>query len=257
MAAVGQLGIVSGQPCHLDFQPRNWLIGRQGGVSVVDFEHARIDLPARDLVCLRFRLWPGRPDLRDAFLDGYGGPLSPAEDRLTWHLGALDALTAFARGYENADADLVAVGRDTAPPAHASRTSLSSSLGAIMTDRYRSIVDVHMIPRREGKILLLHRAGNVYATGMFCLPSGHLEDGENVLNAAVREAKEETGIALDPAALRLALSIHERHPGTTHARIGFAFEPASWHGEPVNAEPEKCSELLWADPVRLPPDTVG
>ena len=35
-----------------------------------------------------------------------------------------------------------------------------------MTGRYRSIVDVHVILRREGKILLLRRAGNVYATGM-------------------------------------------------------------------------------------------
>jgi len=84
-----------------------------------------------------------------------------------------------------------------------------------MTERYLSIVDVHVILRREGTILLLRRAGNVYATGMLCLPSGHLEDGESVLSAAVRETKEETGIALEPAALRLVLSIHERHPGTT------------------------------------------
>jgi aminoglycoside phosphotransferase (APT) family kinase protein len=113
LAAVGQPDIPSGGPCHLDFQPRNWLIGPPGDVSVIDFEHARIDLPARDLVRLRFRTWPGRPDLRDAFLEGYGRSLSPAEDRLTWHLGALDALTALARGYENADPELVAVGRDT------------------------------------------------------------------------------------------------------------------------------------------------
>jgi 8-oxo-dGTP diphosphatase len=126
-----------------------------------------------------------------------------------------------------------------------------------MPERYRSIIDVHVILRRERKILLLRRAGNIYATGMLCLPSGHLEQGESILSAAVRETKEETGICLDPATLRLALSIHERHPGTSHARIGFAFEPDCWDGEPVNAEPSKCSELAWADPAHLPPDTVG
>jgi hypothetical protein len=51
--------------------------------------------------------------LRDAFLDGYGRPLTPAEDQLIWHLGALDALTALARGYENADPELTAAGRNT------------------------------------------------------------------------------------------------------------------------------------------------
>ena len=38
-----------------------------------------------------------------------------------------------------------------------------------MTERYLSIVDVHVILRRKGTILLLRRAGNVYATGMLCL----------------------------------------------------------------------------------------
>jgi hypothetical protein len=69
--------------------------------------------------------------------------------------------------------------------------------------------------------------------------------------------KRGDGIGLDPATLRLALSIHERHPRTTHARIGFAFEPATWEGEPVNAEPGKCSELVWVHPADLPLDTVG
>jgi Phosphotransferase enzyme family len=113
LAALSRMGVPTGGPCHLDFQPRNWLIGRSGDVSLIDFEHARIDLPARDLVRLRFRIWAGRPDLRDAFLDGYGRPLTHAEDQLIWHLGALDALTALARGHENADPELTAAGRTT------------------------------------------------------------------------------------------------------------------------------------------------
>jgi 8-oxo-dGTP pyrophosphatase MutT (NUDIX family) len=123
-------------------------------------------------------------------------------------------------------------------------------------DRFTSIIDVHVILRRAGKILLLRRAGNVYASGQLCLPSGHLEEGENILEAGIRETKEETGIALDPATLRLALSIHQRNPRTTHTRIGFAFEPGHWDGEPVIGEPAKCSQLVWADPSSLPSNTV-
>jgi 8-oxo-dGTP diphosphatase len=54
------------------------------------------------------------------------------------------------------------------------------------------------------------------------------------------------------------VSVHQRNPGG-HARIGFAFEPATWSGEPANTEPHKHSELVWVlrRPAALPPDTVG
>jgi 8-oxo-dGTP diphosphatase len=127
----------------------------------------------------------------------------------------------------------------------------------VPAQRYASIVDVHVILRRGGKILLLRRTGDTYASGQLCLPSGHVEQGESVLAAAVRETHEETRITLDPATLRHVLSIHQRNPGSRNARIGFAFTPRSWDGEPANAEPHKHSELVWADPAGLPPDTVG
>jgi hypothetical protein len=113
LAALSLIRVPRGVPCHLDFQPRNWLVTTSGDVSLVDFEHARVDLPARDLVRLRFRIWPDQPALRDAFLDGYGRPLTPDEDQLIWHLGALDALTAITRGHEKADPELAAAGRAT------------------------------------------------------------------------------------------------------------------------------------------------
>lgn len=50
-------------------------------------------------------------------------------------------------------------------------------------ERYASIVDVHVILRRRGQILLLRRTGDTWASGQLCLPSGHLEEGESVLGA--------------------------------------------------------------------------
>ena len=124
-------------------------------------------------------------------------------------------------------------------------------------ERYTSIVDVHMLLRRGGKILLLRRAGDTWASGQLCLPSGHVEEGESIRQAVIRETEEECGLAFAPESLRLALSIHQRNPGTRPARIGFAFgPPGHWDGQPVNAEPHKHSELIWADPSDLPPDTV-
>jgi Ser/Thr protein kinase RdoA (MazF antagonist) len=113
LAALENSAIPLGNPCHLDFQPRNWLISDSGHVSLIDFEHSRVDLPVRDLVRLRFRVWPCRPDLRDAFFEGYGRTLTDAEDELVWHLGAIDALTALARGRETHDPELTASGLST------------------------------------------------------------------------------------------------------------------------------------------------
>jgi 8-oxo-dGTP pyrophosphatase MutT (NUDIX family) len=127
---------------------------------------------------------------------------------------------------------------------------------AAAPERFASIIDVHVILRRAGRLLLLRRAGDVYASGQLCLPSGHLEQGESVCQAAAREAFEETGIMLGPAALRHVLSIHQRNRGTPDTRVGFVFAPCAWTGEPVNAEPHKHSELIWAIPSALPADTA-
>ena len=124
-----------------------------------------------------------------------------------------------------------------------------------MADRHLSIVDAHVILRRDGKILLLRRAGNAYASGQLCLPSGHHEAEESITVTAARETAEETGITLQPASLRMVLAMHQRNPDG-QARFGFFFEPQHWEGEPVNREPHKHSELIWADPERLPLDTV-
>jgi 8-oxo-dGTP diphosphatase len=59
-----------------------------------------------------------------------------------------------------------------------------------MPDRFASVIDVHVILRRAGRVLLLRRAGDVYASGQFCLPSGHMEQGESIYQAAVRETLE-------------------------------------------------------------------
>jgi 8-oxo-dGTP pyrophosphatase MutT (NUDIX family) len=47
-----------------------------------------------------------------------------------------------------------------------------------MPDRFTSVIDVHVILRRAGRVLLLRRAGDVYASGQLCLPSGHMEQGD-------------------------------------------------------------------------------
>lgn len=125
-----------------------------------------------------------------------------------------------------------------------------------MTDRYRSIVDVYVLLQRpDGMVLLLERSGTGYADGQLCPPSGHLEEGESVVQGAIREAKEETGVVIDPADLAFSHVVHHRNPHG-QGRVGFFFTAARWQGEPANLEPRKCAGMTWADPARPPANTV-
>lgn len=124
-----------------------------------------------------------------------------------------------------------------------------------MSDRHRSIVDVHLVLRRDGRVLMLRRANTSYADGLLCFPSGHLERGESVVEGVIREAREEIGIAVETAALRFVHVIH-RGDAAGLDRVGFFFQAEWWTGEPVNAEPHKCSELVWVDPSEPRDDVV-
>lgn len=95
-----------------------------------------------------------------------------------------------------------------------------------------------------------------FADGSWSLPGGCLDEGETLPTAAAREALEETGITIDPADLAFAHLCHHADPDG-QARIGVFFTATQWTGEPVNAEPAKCSEIGWYDTSSLPTDLVS
>ncbi|MFD6598223.1 aminoglycoside phosphotransferase [Streptomyces coelicoflavus] len=95
--------------CHLDYQPRNWLIGDTFGIC--DFEHMRHDARVRDFARLEFRRWQAAPHLRTAFFDGYGRPPSDSERRLLESFGAIEAATALVKGHQENDLALSEHGR--------------------------------------------------------------------------------------------------------------------------------------------------
>ncbi|MEV0775397.1 methyltransferase domain-containing protein [Streptomyces sp. NPDC050428] len=126
--------------------------------------------------------------------------------------------------------------------------------------RHTEVVDVHLILRRGDEVLLARRSGTGYADDLLNTPAGHVEDGEDVRAAMIREAAEEVGAVLDPEDLRTALVMHHRGPGG-RPRTGWFFEVrydaehAPW--EPYNREPEKCSGLSWHPLAALPDDMVA
>lgn len=122
-------------------------------------------------------------------------------------------------------------------------------------ERFRTIIDVHLLLIRGREILLAQRQGTGYADGQWHMPSGHLEDGESATACAAREAYEETGIKVDPGALQLVHTMHRGHE-TELPRLGLFFAATSWEGEPVNAEPHKCGAIGWFPLDQLPAEMV-
>src|ERR1700733_15131833 len=119
---------------------------------------------------------------------------------------------------------------------------------------YRSIVDALLILVRDDCVLLAQRQGTGYADGAWNLPSGKLEDGETVAQAAQREGLEEIGIHTAERDLEFVHLIHYRN-SLGDARIGVFFRVLSWRGEPYNAEPHKCSQIDWFPISGLPAQT--
>lgn len=127
--------------------------------------------------------------------------------------------------------------------------------------RYTVPVDVHLILRRESgagaEVLVSRRAGAVYAAGLWHLPSGHLDGPhEDMADALIREAREETGVVVGRADVRAAVTVHHRAPGGD-ARVGFFFEVRRWAGEPRLMEPHVCDAMTWARLDALPAPMVA
>ncbi|MGP4043194.1 phosphotransferase [Streptomyces sp. 2A115] len=127
--------------------------------------------------------------------------------------------------------------------------------------RYTAPVDVHLILLREGpegeRVLLSRRAGDVYARGMWHLPSGHLDGPhEDVVDGGLRELREETGVVAGRSDVRAALTVHHRAPAGS-ARTGVFLVVLDWQGEPEITEPDRCDAMDWFGWDALPEPMVA
>lgn len=120
----------------------------------------------------------------------------------------------------------------------------------VTSKRHTVIGDVHLLlSDRQRRVLFGRRANTGYEDGAYHLPSGHLEADESVVAALVREATEEIGVTIDPAAVDFA---HIMHNASSGGRAAFFFLVEQWEGEPLNMEPDKCDDLAWFDLEALP-----
>jgi 8-oxo-dGTP diphosphatase len=114
-------------------------------------------------------------------------------------------------------------------------------------------VTIHLLFIKEGKLLILRRFQTGYMDGHYSVPAGHLDGGETVTQAAVREAREETGLVLDPLDFAFACVMHRFED---EERVDFFLRVTDWKGQPVNTEPHKCDDLRWVSLSHLPENMI-
>ncbi len=122
------------------------------------------------------------------------------------------------------------------------------------SQRFQTPVAVHVMLRRGDEVLLLKRANTGYEDGNYSVVGGHLDGGETVQRAAVREALEETGVLIAIEDVDVVGVMHRRSSG--EERIDFFVAVHRWQGAIENREPHKCAELAWHGFDRLPENVI-
>jgi len=90
---------------------------------------------------------------------------------------------------------------------------------------------VHGIVEKDGKLLLVKRAGPILETGKWSLPSGFLNRDETAAQCIIREVKEETGWDCEVISLfRINTSPHRPHEDRQNVAIEFILRPVKETG---------------------------
>jgi ADP-ribose pyrophosphatase YjhB (NUDIX family) len=113
-------------------------------------------------------------------------------------------------------------------------------------------VAVHLFFLLDHQVLLLRRFNTGYEDGNYSVVAGHVDSGETVTRAAIREADEEVGVVLQPQDIQV---VHVMNRKSEEERIDFFVVVNRWAGEITNNEPKKCDHLGWF-PEEFLPDNV-
>ncbi len=126
-----------------------------------------------------------------------------------------------------------------------------------MTNIFAQPAYVGIILEQDQSVFLIQRQKTDWMAGYWNFPGGLLEKNESLKEAAIRETKEEVGVAVRPEDFELVHVIHV-HKSTTNTQdiIGFYFRANHWQGVPSNNEPEKIIDAQWFSINDIPPNTT-
>ena len=121
-------------------------------------------------------------------------------------------------------------------------------------ERFKLVPTSFLVLIKGSKILLLRRFNTGHMDGYYSMVAGHLNGNETFIQAAVREAKEEALLEINPKDLHVVHVMHRKCP--SEERIDVYLLAKKWKGEPKNMEPHKCDDLSWYELDDLPRNMI-
>lgn len=125
-----------------------------------------------------------------------------------------------------------------------------------MSERFKPYAAVLVLLIKKDEILLIRRSNTGWADGSYTLPSGHVDEGEPITVAAIRETREEVGVEVVQKDLTFSHVLHRRNNQNGRVYIDFFFTAKKWKGKPIICETDKCDDLQWFALDNLPHNIV-
>eukprot|EP00039_Didymoeca_costata_P022036 m.346020 g.346020 ORF g.346020 m.346020 type:complete len:190 (+) comp27842_c0_seq1:135-704(+) len=133
----------------------------------------------------------------------------------------------------------------------------------IKRENKRVLVAVYLalVNKKNNNLLMLRRQNTGYYDGNFTLVSGHVEEGESIVGATVREAKEEAGLDVKEDQLEVYFTMM-RQSSKKKKYVDFFLKIKDTHFDDIdlsrihNAEPHKASEVNFYPLSKLPGNTI-
>jgi 8-oxo-dGTP diphosphatase len=130
---------------------------------------------------------------------------------------------------------------------------INEMMGKIKWYEQRCLVGVGIVLKHDNKILLLKRASKL-GYGTWSVPGGWVDPGEQPEHTVRREAMEEVGLKVHFPGLFGCTNYQHEKDGLSTVTLWYHCD---FEGVPFNKEPEKASEMMWADLDNLPTPLYG
>ena len=111
---------------------------------------------------------------------------------------------------------------------------------------------VAAIIERQGRFLVVEETDGVHPERVYNQPAGHVDPGESLIDAVVRETREETGLAFTPEAC-VGIYLVQAANGKDYARVCFKGRvPEGQEPRPEGPIILGCAWLTRAEAARRP-----